>query len=143
MTQLRNVGGSPFWSWYGFGSRCCFLLSRSGVLAYTGLKVETNTEYTPQGLEMILGRYAFQCRIDEKAFVHSRGHRKTREQRYYEKLKEYTEKLKEYVKKIRTVSYTHLDVYKRQGVLCFSFSIFTSIPGSGARPSGQPLVLPL
>ena len=70
-------------------------------LAYTGLKVETNTEYTPQGLEMILGRYAFQCRIDEKAFVHGRGHRKTREQRYYEKLKEYTQKLKEYVKKIR------------------------------------------
>ncbi len=101
MTQLRNVGGSPFWSWYGFGSRCCFLLSRSGVLAYTGLKVETNTEYTPQGLEMILGRYTFQCRIDEKAFVHCMGHRKTREQRYYEKLKEYTEKLIEYVKKIR------------------------------------------
>ena len=71
------------------------------MLAYTGLKVETNTEYTPQGLEMILGRYAFQCRIDEKAFVHGRGHRKTREQRYYEKLKEYTQKLKEYVKKIR------------------------------------------
>ena len=70
-------------------------------LAYTGLKVETNTEYTPQGLEMILGRYAFQCRIDEEAFVHGRGHRKSREQRYCEKLKEYTQKLKEYVKKIR------------------------------------------
>ena len=68
-------------------------------LAYTGLKVETNTEYNPQCLEMILSRYAFKCRIDEKEFVHGKGNRKTREQRYYEKLKEYTEKLKEYVDK--------------------------------------------
>ena len=66
-------------------------------LAYTGLKVETNTEYTPECLEMILARYAFQCRIDEEAFVYDRGHHKSREQRYYEELKGYTEKLKEYV----------------------------------------------
>lgn len=70
-------------------------------LVDTGLKVETNAEYSPQCLEMLLSRYAFKCRIDEKEFVHERGHRKTREQRYYEKLKEYTEKLKEYVEKIR------------------------------------------
>ena len=61
-------------------------------MAYTGLKVETNTEYTPECLKTILGRYAFQCRIDTEAFVHGKGRRKTREQRYYEKLKEYTEK---------------------------------------------------
>ena len=39
--------------------------------------------------------------MDEKEFVCGRGHRKSREQRYYEKLKKYTEKLREYVVKIR------------------------------------------
>lgn len=71
------------------------------TLAYTGLKAETNTEYTPEGLEQIITTYAYVCHVDESAFVHGRGHRKTPEQRYYEKLRQYTEKLKEYVEKIR------------------------------------------
>ena len=70
------------------------------TLAYSGLKIETNTEYTPNGLEMVLNRYSFLCHIDEKTFVFGRGHRKSPEQRYYEKLKEYLNKLKEYVVKI-------------------------------------------
>ena len=53
------------------------------TLAYTGLKIEINTEYTPDGLETILNRYAFLCHIDEKDFVSGRGHRKSQEQRYY------------------------------------------------------------
>ena len=71
------------------------------TLAYTGLKIEINTEYTPDGLETILNRYAFLCHIDEKDFVSGRGHRKSQEQRYYEKLKEYLDKLREYVVKIQ------------------------------------------
>ncbi len=71
------------------------------TLVYTGLKIETNTEYTPDGLETVLNRYAFLCHVDEKDFVSGRGHRKSREQRYYEKLKGYLDKLKEYVVKIR------------------------------------------
>ena len=71
-------------------------------LAFTGLKIETNTEYTPDGLEIVLNRYAFLCHVDEKDFVSGRGHRKSQEQRYYEKLKEYPDKLKEYVVKIET-----------------------------------------
>ena len=70
-------------------------------LAYTGFKIETNTEYTPDCLETILSRYVFFCRIDEKNFVHGRGYHKTKEQRNYEKLKEYALKLAEYVEKIR------------------------------------------
>ena len=70
-------------------------------LAYTGLKIETNTEYTPDSLETILSRYIFLCRIDEKSFVHGRGHHKTKEQRNYEKLKGYALKLSEYVEKVR------------------------------------------
>ena len=69
------------------------------TLAYAGLKIETNTEYTPAGLETVLNRYAFLCHVDEKDFVYGRGHRKSREQRYYEKLKGYLGKLKEYVVK--------------------------------------------
>lgn len=77
------------------------LTDMNATLAYTDLKIETNTEYTPDALEEVLSRYAFISHVDEKDFVHGRGHRKSQEQRYYEKLKEYTEKLKEYVVKIR------------------------------------------
>ena len=69
-------------------------------LSYTGLSIETNTEYTPDSLEAVLDRYAFVCHIDEKDFVSGKGHRKTQEQVYYEKLKEYISKLKEYTEKI-------------------------------------------
>lgn len=71
------------------------------TLSYMGLKIETNTEYTPASLEMILSRYVFFFQVDEEDFVYGRGHRKSREQRYYEKLKKYTEKLREYVVKLR------------------------------------------
>ena len=71
------------------------------TLAYAGLKIETNTEYTPDGLETVLNRYSFLCHVDEKDFVSGRGHRKSQEQRYYEKLKGYLDKLKEYVVKIQ------------------------------------------
>ena len=71
------------------------------TLAYTGMKIETGTEYTPECLETILNRYAYVCQIDEKAFVVGRGHRKSREQRYYENLKGYIDKLREYVVKIK------------------------------------------
>lgn len=72
------------------------------TLAYTGLKIETNTEYVPDELENILERYALICRINEDEFVFGKGKRKTPEQRYYEKLKEYILKLKEYAVKLKT-----------------------------------------
>ena len=77
------------------------LTEMNETLAYTGLKIETNTEYTPGGLEAVLSRYTSFCHIDEKKFVSGRGHRKSCEQRYYEKLKGYTQKLKEYVVKVQ------------------------------------------
>ena len=52
-------------------------------------------------METVLNRYASVCHIDEKDFVSGRGHRKSQEQRYYEKLKTYLAKLREYVVKIR------------------------------------------
>lgn len=77
------------------------LTDMNKTLAYTGLKIETNTEYTPDSLEAVMSRYVFFCHVNKKEFVSGRGHRKSREQRYYEKLEGYMEKLKEYVVKIK------------------------------------------
>ena len=62
------------------------LTDMNKTLAYTGLKIETNTEYTPDSLEAVMSRYVFFCHVNKKEFVSGRGHRKSREQRYYEKL---------------------------------------------------------
>ena len=71
------------------------------TLAFSGLRIETNTEYTPEYLEEIAARYASLYGIDEKTFVHGKGRHKTQEQRHYEKLAHFTEKLREYVEKLR------------------------------------------
>ena len=71
------------------------------TLAFSGLRIETNTEYTPEYLEEITARYASLYGIDEKMFVHGKGRHKTQEQRYYEKLAHFTEKLRGYVEKLR------------------------------------------
>lgn len=71
------------------------------TLAYSGLRIETNTEYTPEYLEELAARYASLYGIDEKTFVHGKGRHKTQEQRHYEKLAHFTEKLREYVEKLR------------------------------------------
>ncbi len=84
-----------------FAKITCLFSEMNDTLAYTGLKIETKTEYTPDELETVLNRYAFICHVDENDFVSGRGHRKSQEQRYYEKLKSYMEKLREYVVKIR------------------------------------------
>ena len=71
------------------------------TLAFSGLRIETNTEYTPEYLEEIAARYASLYGIDEKKFVHGKGRHKMQEQRYYEKLAHFTEKLRGYVEKLR------------------------------------------
>ena len=70
-------------------------------LSFSGIRIETNTEYIPQQLREIMARYKYIWKLDENAFVSGRGHKKTPQQRQYETLKAYTEKLEEYVEKIR------------------------------------------
>lgn len=70
-------------------------------LLWSGIQIQTNPEYVPWQLEAILIRYKRIWELDEEAFVHGRGHRKSIQQRQYEMLNEYTEKLKEYTEKIR------------------------------------------
>ena len=69
-------------------------------LACMGLHIDTNTEYTPEYLEEIIIRYMKLTGIDPSSFVHGKGHRRTAEQRYCEKLEEYRKKLSEYVEKL-------------------------------------------
>ena len=70
------------------------------ALSWSGTKITANTEYTPDYLEEIAEQYAMLCQLDERTFVHGKGHHKSVQQRQYELLVRYTEKLKEYVEKV-------------------------------------------
>ena len=83
-----------------YGKITALLMELQEMLSYTGIRIETNTEYTPDSLDLILDRLAYMFRIDESRFVYGRGHHKSPEQRYYETLKGYRDKLSEYVVKI-------------------------------------------
>ena len=69
-------------------------------LSWSGIRISTNTEYTPEYLEEVLARYAAMAEIDESTFQHGKGHHKSAEQRHYEKLKAYVKKLREYTEKL-------------------------------------------
>ena len=69
-------------------------------MAGLGVRIETNTEYAPEYLHDVIKRYAEIYKIDPSKFVHGQGHRKTPQQRHYERLLAYTAKLEEYVEKI-------------------------------------------
>jgi transposase len=69
-------------------------------LIWSGLDIETNVEYTPEQIYEIAKKYAKIQEIDTTAFVYGKGHRKTVQQKHYEKLLEYAAKLDEYVEKI-------------------------------------------
>lgn len=69
-------------------------------LAWSGLKVQTNTEYVPDELREIISRYAAIWEINKNSFVYGKGRRKTVQQRQYERLIEYTSKLEEYIEKV-------------------------------------------
>lgn len=72
-------------------------------LSCTGMKFCINSEYAPEYLKEAAEQYAEVWQINEAMFVHGRGHRKTTQQRHYEKLKEYAAKLEEYVEKSKSV----------------------------------------
>lgn len=72
-------------------------------LSCTGMKLCINSEYAPEYLKEAAEQYAEVWQINEAMFVHGRGHRKTTQQRHYEKLKEYAAKLEEYVEKSKSV----------------------------------------
>ena len=81
-----------------FGKITALLEEMDESLAPLGVRMELNTEYRPEYLELLLDRY---LEVTQITFVSGRGHHKSREQRYYEQLTAYTEKLKEYAEKLR------------------------------------------
>ena len=71
-------------------------------LECTGIKFCINSEYAPEYLKEAAEQYAEKSgRLMKRCLFMAGGHRKTTQQRHYEKLKEYTAKLEEYVEKIR------------------------------------------
>lgn len=71
-------------------------------IVWTGIRISTNTEYVPDYLKEVLKQLQDLWQLDENTFVHSKGKRKTPQQRQYEHLKEYCKKLGEYIEKIDT-----------------------------------------
>lgn len=83
-----------------FGKITVLLDEMNETLAFSGLKMQTNTEYVPEELRDMAARYAKHCGLDPAAFVHGRGHKKPLQQRQYETLLQYISKLEEYVEKL-------------------------------------------
>ena len=70
-------------------------------LLYSGMKLNINTEYAPEYVREAAAKYAEMWQLDGSGFVYGKGHRKSVQQRHYEKLTEYAEKLDEYIEKIQ------------------------------------------
>ena len=66
-----------------------------------GIKFGTRTEYVVEYMEQIRAQYIKLTSINPETIIRGKGHRKTAEQRYYDKLNEYTEKLKTYSEHIK------------------------------------------
>ena len=58
-------------------------------LSYFGIHIQTNTEYVPDELHKIIQKYTEIYKIDTNTFVYGKGHRKSVQQKQYEKLLEY------------------------------------------------------
>lgn len=69
--------------------------------ALLGVKFGIREEYAIEYLEEIQQRYVKLYNLNPNAFVSGRGHRKTEEQRHYEKLAEYILRLKKYAEHIK------------------------------------------
>ena len=70
------------------------------TLSFLGIKIEKREEYAIDYLEDILNELKIATGINPEKFVNGRGHRKSIEQRQYQKLEEYKERLKAYAKHI-------------------------------------------
>ena len=71
-------------------------------IIYQNVEFEIRTEYPIEYMELIIDRYIKLFDIQPNCIVRGRGHRKTPEQRNYDKLVEYTERLKKYAIHINT-----------------------------------------
>ena len=110
-TKIEANAGKYTWVWRKsaeksryklYGKITALIEQINESLACYGLKMDTRTEYAPEYLELLIEKYSNIFGIDESTFVYGKGHRKSPQQRQYEKLKEYYCKLLEYIEKINT-----------------------------------------
>lgn len=71
------------------------------TISYCKVKFGIREEYAIEYLEEIISDYCKVTGFNPSAAVYGKGHRKSTEQRYYDRLCEYTEALKKYAKHIR------------------------------------------
>ena len=81
-------------------------------IVYHGVKFDIRSEYAIEYLEQIKAQYVKLVDLQPETVVRGRGHHKSQEQRYYDKLVEYTEKLKKYAEHIR-ISGEHRNSYSK------------------------------
>ena len=69
------------------------------TIVYQGIKFDIRNEYAIEYLEQVADQYV---KLVDLHIVYGKGHRKSTEQKHYDKLVEYTDKLKKYAKHINT-----------------------------------------
>lgn len=84
-----------------FGKVTALLEEMNQTIVTHGVKFGVREEYAIEYLEEILTQFISLTGFDLQTVVRGRGHRKSTEQRLYDKLSEYTEKLKKYAEHIR------------------------------------------
>ena len=84
-----------------FGKITALFEEINEIAVIHGVKFGIRTEYAIEYMEQIIGQYIHLFDLRPETVVRGRGHHKTTEQRYYEKLVEYTERLKKYADHIR------------------------------------------
>ncbi len=83
-----------------FGKITALFEEMNETLKYYGVHIPVSSEYAPEGLELTAKRYLEVIGLDESKLVTGKGHRKSLEQKLYEKLGLYKDKLSEYVEKL-------------------------------------------
>ena len=81
-------------------------------IVYHGVKFDIRSEYAIEYLEQVKEQYFKLTDLNPETVIRGRGHHKTQEQRYFDKLTEYTEKLKKYAEHIR-ISGEHRNSYSK------------------------------
>ena len=72
------------------------------MIVYQGIKFDIRNEYAIEYLEQVTEQYVNLVDLHPETIVRGKGHRKSTEQKHYDKLIEYTEKLKKYAEHINT-----------------------------------------
>jgi len=71
------------------------------IIVYQGVKFDIRKEYSIEYLEQVTAQYVTIVDLHPETIIRGKGHHKSIEQKYYDKLIEYTDKLKKYAEHIK------------------------------------------